>query len=283
MATKSDYPADPVEACRAVMAELWTALAAYNEYMVLIGGWVPYFLLERHSRTDPGHVGSLDVDLALDASRIPEVAYQTILDILQKRGYRQRRDRLGRPIPFSYLRTVETVEDMTVEVQVDFLAPEYGGTGKSRRHQVVQDLLARKVRGADLVFDHFEVETLEACLPNRAVVDVTLKVANAAACLVMKGITLAQRLQEKDAYDLYLLSKHYKGGPTSLAEEVAALGRNRVVQEALVGIRKRFSRVDGAGPTAVADFMEITDRDERELVMRDAFEVVNILLGKLGG
>lgn len=171
MPTKSDYPADPVEACRAVMAELWTALAAYNEYMVLIGGWVPYFLLERHSRTDPGHVGSLDVDLALDASRIPEVAYQTILDILQKRGYRQRRDRLGRPIPFSYLRTVETVEDMTVEVQVDFLAPEYGGTGKSRRHQVVQDLLARKVRGADLVFDHFEVETLEACLPNRAVVD----------------------------------------------------------------------------------------------------------------
>jgi hypothetical protein len=249
--------------------------------MVLIGGWVPYFLLERHSRTDPGHVGSLDVDLALDASRIPEVAYQTILDILEGRGYRQRHDRLGRPIPFSYLRPVETAEGTTVEVQVDFLAPEYGGTGKNRRHQVVQDLLARKVRGTDLVFDHFEVETLEAHLPNRVVVDVTLKVANAAACLVMKGIVLEQRLQEKDVYDMYLLSKHYKGGPTRLAEEVAALGRNRLVREALAGIRKRFGRVDGAGPTAVADFMEITDLDERELVMRDAFEVVNTLLGEL--
>ncbi|MFQ6014864.1 MAG: nucleotidyl transferase AbiEii/AbiGii toxin family protein [Anaerolineae bacterium] len=282
MPTKSDYPAGPVEACRAVMAELWAALATYDEYMVLIGGWAPYFLLERHSRTDPGHIGSLDVDLALDAGRIPEVAYQTILDILEKRGYRQRRDRLGRPIPFSYLRSVETAEGATVDVQVDFLAPEYGGTGKSRRHQVVQDLLARKVRGANLVFDHFEVETLEARLPNRAVVDVTLKVADAAACLVMKGIALAQRLQEKDAYDLYLLAKHYRDGPTSLAEEVAALGRNRLVREALAGIRKRFGRVDGAGPTAVADFMEITDPDERELVMRDAFEVMNTLLEKLG-
>ena len=64
-------------------------------------------------------------------------------------------------------------------------------------------------------------------------------------------------------------------------EEVAALGRNRLVREALAGIRKCFSRVDGAGPTAVADFMEITDPNERELVMRDAFEVVNTLLGEL--
>ena len=38
---------------------------------------------------------------------------------------------------------------------------------------------------------------------------------------------------------------------------------------------------DAAGPTAVADFLEITEPNEQELVMQDAFEVVNTLVGKL--
>ncbi len=37
------------------------------------------------------------------------------------------------------------------------------------------------------------------------------------------------------------------------------------------------------GPMSCADFEEITDRDERELRARDAFERVNDLLLKLTG
>jgi hypothetical protein len=47
--------------------------------------------------------------------------------------------------------------------------------------------------------------------------------------------------------------------------------------------RDNFQSVAHFGPMSCADFEEITDRDERELRARDAFERVNDLLLKLTG
>ena len=60
MATKSEYGQREVEAAKSVLIELMQILGEYREQMVLIGGWVPFFLF------GPGHVGSTDVDIALD-------------------------------------------------------------------------------------------------------------------------------------------------------------------------------------------------------------------------
>jgi len=262
------------------MAELWTILRDYNEYMVLIGGWVPFFLLQRYGEGSVEHVGSLDIDLALNAQAIPVDAYETILDRLQDRGYHHRVDRQGRPIPFSFERAVVVEGGSRVVVQVDLLAPQYGGTGPRHRHQVVQDLLARKVRGADLVFDHFEVEEQTARLPNGAQINVQIKIADAVSCFVMKGIALASRASEKDAYDLYLLCKNYKSGPASLAAELQAMRWHSLIQEALKSVTEYFDGVDAIGPIAVADFLEVNDPEEREVVCRDAYEVLRYMLEK---
>jgi len=127
--SRRDYPTDATRASLQVMAELWTILRDYNEYMVLIGGWVPFFLLQRYGEGSVEHVGSLDIDLALNAQAIPVDAYETILDRLQDRGYHHRVDRQGRPIPFSFERAVVVEGGSRVVVQVDLLAPQYGGTG----------------------------------------------------------------------------------------------------------------------------------------------------------
>jgi len=80
------------------MRDLFTYLKPYRNQIVLIGGWVPYFLLEKYA--SPGgeynqHVGSLDIDIALDAFSIPADAYKTILEILKERGFYHRKDNLG--------------------------------------------------------------------------------------------------------------------------------------------------------------------------------------------
>lgn len=44
MGTTSEYGTREIEAAKSVLVELMQILGEYREQMVLIGGWVPYFL-----------------------------------------------------------------------------------------------------------------------------------------------------------------------------------------------------------------------------------------------
>ncbi len=162
---------------------------------------MPYFLLEKYRY--PGeydqHVGSLDIDVALDAFSIPEAAYKSILEILRERGFYHKKDTLGRDIPASFLKKVVTENGKEVEVRIDFLAPEYGGTPARRSHQMIQEIFARKGRGTDIVFNHADIIHLSGPISSGANIELDIKVADATACFVMKGIALGQRTWEKDA------------------------------------------------------------------------------------
>ena len=69
----------------------------------------------------------------------------------------------------------------------------------------------------------------------------------------------------------------------ALAEAFRPHHDNKLVAEGLAKIGDNFQSVAHFGPMSCADFEEITDRDERELRARDAFERVNDLLLKLTG
>jgi hypothetical protein len=279
MARKDSYTPDEIEACIIVMRELFTYLKPYREQIVLVGGWVPFFLLEKYHRNDYiPHTGSLDIDIALDASSIPGTAYQTILDILEDKGFCNRKDRLGNDIPASFLKKVVLENGKEIEVQIDFLAPQYGGTTKGKRHQLIQDMLARKGRGIDLVFGHTESIRMSGKLSNKAQVDLEIKVANIVACFVMKGIALGERTSEKDAYDLYMIARYYKYGPESILSELKALRNHGLMKEAVKNIGEQFKEINSIGPVSVAEFMGITDEEEYNRITRDAFEVLQFII-----
>ena len=69
MVTRKDYTAEAVEATYSVLIELMHALGEHRENIVLIGGWVPDILLGE--MVEP-HVGSIDIDLALDHRKMKE-------------------------------------------------------------------------------------------------------------------------------------------------------------------------------------------------------------------
>jgi hypothetical protein len=185
MVTRKDYLNEAVAAARSVMIELVHLLGEYRESMVLIGGWVPELLLPNR---DKPHIGSIDVDLALDHRTIQADGYRTIQELLLGRGYLQGKQ------PFISLRRVKA-GDRAITVQVDLLAGEYEGTGKSRRHQRVQDIHARKVHGCDLAFiDPIEI-TVEGQLPGGGKDVVKIQVASLVTFLVMKGMALDDRLK----------------------------------------------------------------------------------------
>jgi len=269
-----------IEACVIVMRELFLYLKPYRNQIVLIGGWVPYFLLEKYKYRGEydRHVGSLDIDVALDAFSIPETAYESILEILRERGFYHKKDALDRDIPASFLKKVRFEDGKEIEVRIDFLAPEYGGTSKKKRHQIIQEMLARKGRGTDIVFNHADVIHLSGPISNGANIELDIKVADVTACLVMKGIALGERTSEKDAYDLYMLARYYKEGPKSVLSELRKLRNHGLMKEAFKNIEEHFKDIKSLGPVSVAKFMGITDQEEYDRITRDAFEVFQLII-----
>lgn len=239
---------------QSVLLELMTILGRYRGALYLVGGWAPYYLLKRFQKSDDPfqHVGSIDIDLAIDLTKISKDQYAGIVELLEKRGYRPKKNRVGRDIPFSFERDIQGLK-----VAVDFLAGEYGGTGKSHRHQRIQsDLLARKARGADLLPEHHLVLQLDGFLPDGSHHRVDLRIANIVSILSMKGITISERYKEKDAYDIYPLIAHYKEGAVSCSEEILPFYRKGLVKEGIKSICEKFSTENSVGPTWAAKFME---------------------------
>ncbi len=276
MPSRNEYPIDAVQACFTVLLELFTYLKPYRDYIVLIGGWVPFFLTE--GLLDEPHVGSLDIDLALDANRIPETAYATILSLLEAREYRPARDRNGQIVPARYEKAVQLVDGSLYRVQVDFLAPEYGGTGWQHRHQKVQDLLAHKARGRDLVFTHYIERDIAGQLPSRADNRERIKIANPASCLVMKAITFGERSSEKDAYDVFTLCDAL--GVQAMVAHLLPLKEHTLLREALTVLSEKFASPNALGPYSVAHFFE-ADGEEAARIRRRAFELIQAILSGL--
>jgi len=108
MVKRRDYSEDIVEAARSVQLEVLRILAEYQENIVVVGGWVPELLIPD---AEEKHIGSSDVDLAIDHRRITEAGYKTIKQHLLTHGYDEGEH------PFSFQRRVE-IGDTEILVEV---------------------------------------------------------------------------------------------------------------------------------------------------------------------
>jgi hypothetical protein len=178
-------------------------------------------------------------------------------------------------------RLVQREGKESIEIRVDLLAAEYGGTGKNRRHQTIQDVKARKARGAELAFQLARKVPLSGTLPNGGNNMVTVQVAEVVPFLVMKGMALFDRLKEKDAYDIHFCLQHYPAGIEALVQEFLPWMNHGLVKEGLGKIRTKFATVEAVGPTWAAQFLGMEGED-LEIVRRDAYERVQSWLGALG-
>jgi len=273
LVTKSNYEKKEVDICLSVIVEVMTILGSYKNNIILIGGWVPYFILDKKGKD---HVGSIDIDLALDFKNISDESYRSILELLKKRGYIQGGQ------PFIFNRNINTKDGLIYSIEVDLLTGEYGGTSKSHRTQRVQEINARKARGCDLAFEYNIVLSVKSIMPDGAENEVIIKVASVVPFLVMKGMALWERMKEKDAYDIYFTILNYPGGIDAIAEIFKPVSNNKLVKEGLGKILAKFNNINSIGPTWLINFLGIENESEKERIRRDCFERVTTLIKKLG-
>lgn len=275
--TVSEYSDEITELSKSVLLEFITLLKGYSKSIVLVGGWVPYFLLKKFQKnTDFVHVGSADIDFVIDPKLIKTCAYETIVEIIEKNGYEQRKDKHANPIEFSFTRNIKGKS-----VNIDFLSIEYSEKKLKRHRAVQQDLRARTLKGAKIVLNHNSEEEIEGVLPNRAEVKAKLKVADIVGSMATKALALGGRSEAKDNYDIYALISHYKKGESSCAKAIKPYLTNKDIRESMEEIKKNFEKEMSLGPTLVGNFMFPNDADARKRIMTDSFMRVNRFLNLL--
>ena len=113
---QSEYTSRQTEAARRVLVDLGQVLASFKDCLVVVGGWVPDLLIPQSQEP---HIGSIDVDLALDAQKLMEGQYAKLVEsLLNTKRYFQSEE------AFRLHTEVDLGDyDKSVRVDVDFLKP----------------------------------------------------------------------------------------------------------------------------------------------------------------
>jgi len=189
------YSRGLTEASKSVLIEILRILGSYRDYFVLSGGWAPYFVLQRFGEADQ-HCGSIDIDFVLDPALVDLRVYETIVSMIEKRGYRPYKTEKGEVLPYRFYRSMRYLLDgQNYTIEVDFITePDAAQKLHPFMFLTVQkDLQAVIIHGSSVVVSHYFEHIIEGILPSGAETKVTGKIADAVGCMITKGLALKGR------------------------------------------------------------------------------------------
>lgn len=205
-----DYADRQVEAARRVLVDVGQVLASFRDAMVVVGGWVPDLLLPA---ADPKHVGSIDVDLALDAAKLGDGRYAELLKLLLDT---RRYERGGKD--FQLVTTVDLGDgEVPVRVEVEFLAPA-DVTLQKNHPKLVEGFRVLQFPACAAAFEDPKSIELDGLMISGATNTVHLRVASPPNFIIMKTHALKGRDKPKDVYDLCYCLDEYPDAIAVVAE-----------------------------------------------------------------
>lgn len=227
------------------------------------------------------HVGTIDIDLSLDAAALGDGEYARLVEALMRHGYAQRTD-LRR---FQLVREVPATDGgAAIDVIVDFLMPRDAEI-LNNRPPLVSEFAVQRADGADLAVRFHQLVAIEGAMPAGGRNRVEIAVCSIPALLAMKSHALRGRYKQKDAYDIYYCVRNYPDGLAALAEACRRLLPYTSGAEGYQVINEKFDTVEGYGPTCVRRFVTDTailgDRTPDQW-QQNAFGQVDALMRSLG-
>lgn len=274
----ADYDDRTTEAVRKVLIEIGQILGSFRGKFAVVGGAVPWLLL---NNAEMPHVGSLDVDLGLDAEALGDGEYATLVEALSGKGYEQRKE-LKR---FQLVRQVPATDGgPPIDIIVDFLMPRDAEIVKNKP-PLVDNFAVQRADGAELALRFYELVAIDGTMPEGGKNRVEVAVCSIPALLAMKGHALHGRDKRKDSYDIYYCIRNFADGPDALAEACRPILAHASGEKGYRHIAEKFRTVEDYGPTCVRQFVEDTKvLGERspDQWQQDAFGQINAWLKTLG-
>ncbi|MDC7266785.1 MULTISPECIES: hypothetical protein [unclassified Shinella] len=274
----ADYEDRTTKAVKGVLVEIGQILGSFKGKFAVIGGAVPWLLLDNE---DMPHVGTLDVDLGLDAEALGDGEYVNLVEALLGNGYKQREE-LRR---FQLVRQVPVNDGgAPIDIVVDFLMPRHAEIVKNSP-PILSDFAVQRADGADLALRFYQLVAISGDMPEGGTNRVEVAVCSIPALLAMKGYALNGRHKQKDACDIYYCIRNYPDGIEALAAACKPLLEHESGSQGYQYIAEKFDAPEGYGPTSVRKFVaetDILDGRTPEQWQQDAFGQVDAWLRALG-
>jgi hypothetical protein len=271
--SEADYSERQTVAARRVLVDVGQVLASFADCLVVVGGWTPDLLLPD---SDERHVGSIDVDLALDAARLNDGRYAELVKLLlDTKRYK--------PGEKDFQLVVEVAFDegeKPVQVEVEFLAPKEVKLRKNRP-KLLAHFRVLQVEAAGEAFRSPVELKLSGQNVRGAANTVTLRVASLADFLVMKVHAIGGRDKPKDTYDLCYCMERLPDGMETLAKDWKQRSKEKNIAKALEILREKFASVNAFGPQQLVEFHAAPDDETQAMHARRAYELVQKFLGLL--
>ena len=167
---EGDYADRQVETARPVLVDVGQVLASFRDAIVVVGGWVPDLLFPG---AEPKHVGSIDVDLALDAAKLRDGRYAELLKLLLDTGRYEKGDK-----DFQLVSTVDLRDgEVQLRVEVEFLAPADVRL-KKNHPKLVEGFRVLQFPACSVAFEHPVNIEIEGAMISGARNVVSLRVAS---------------------------------------------------------------------------------------------------------
>lgn len=235
-----------------------------------MGGWVPDLLLPD---AEPEHVGSIDVDLALDAAKLEDGRYAELLKLLLDSGRYAPGDKA-----FQLVTTVDLGDsEEPVKVEVEFLASADVEV-KKNHPKLVEGFRVLQFPAFAAAFEHPEHIELEGLMISGAANTVHLRVASLPDFITMKAHAVGGRDKPKDVYDICYCLDTFPDAIVLVATDWKSRRDNALVAGAIDILTEKFKTVEHFGPRQLPIFHDASDAEERARHARRAFELVQKLL-----
>lgn len=270
---EGDYSARQVQAAHRVLVDVGQVLAAFHDSIVVVGGWVPDLLAPD---AEPKHIGSIDVDLALDAEKLNEGRYAELLKLL----FDSRRYQMGDKA-FQLVTEVPLDDgEPPVRVEVEFLAPSEVRLQKNHP-KLVDDFRVLQFPACGAAFQAPVDTEIVGRMMSGAENRVRLRVASLSDFVIMKAHAIGGRDKPKDVYDLCYCLDGYPGGIAALGEEWRKRSGDPLIGSAVQILREKFETVDHYGPRQLVIFHDSQDPEQDAAHARRSYELVQKLLSLL--
>jgi hypothetical protein len=199
------------------------------------------------------HVGTIDIDLGLDAAALQNGEYVHLVEALRTKGYDQSTLK-----KFQLVRTMKATDGNPIQVNIDFLMPREVQIEKNKP-PILDDFAVQRADGADLALRFNQLVAVRAAMPEGGMNTVEIAVCSIPALLAMKGFALQKRYKQKDAYDIYYCIRNYPGGIDELAMDCRPILELSSGAEGYGYIAAKFDSSDGFGATCVKNFVAESD------------------------
>lgn len=235
--------------------QLATVLGDFRDDVVVVGGLVPYLLVDQSKRSyDQRHCGSRDVDLALNIALLNEDHYEAIANRLRNSNFDQDVNENNNPTVQRWRHKIHN------QAVVDFLIDSPGKP--STIEKMSDGLGAIRAPGLRLAFRDRVLITLDGRTLDGASASREIGVCGAGAFLLLKSLAFHRRSEPKDAYDIEYILRYFDKGANEIALAIRTLLDDERAQEALVKLEENFETLDHNGPFQFTKFLGQEGNDD---------------------